>query len=125
MVNQGVKTFVPGYHMEESAGVFRGPAPDLIGNMEVERIRSDTRDLYVFCSRTKLLKCRCNFKRDFRLVGTTEQQHMEVLVVQCFDRVGLHAFKIYQYNVPSHLIAAPSFCHLTPELGGGLQETIS
>ena len=90
--------------MEVGLG-FRGrQRAEVVGEVEIERIATDARDLHVLSAGTQPLQGCHDLEVNLGLIGADEDEYLEVISDQSIRKVGLYVLIVNQNEVRLHQI---------------------
>src|ERR1044072_2640288 len=99
MAEEGIETRILGDGAEGSCGFSPRQLADVESDVEIECVRTRSRNLYVLSVRTHLLKCCRHFVGDLVLMCADEHAHPEVIVPECRKVLRLYALIVDEYVV--------------------------
>ena len=105
MGDQRIEARVLGNDVEVGLGVALGKPPDVIGDVEIQRIRPVAGDPHVLGPGPEHLHRSREFDRQFRLVGADEDDDPEMFLRQQRKILRLHVLVVDEYVVRAHVRA--------------------
>lgn len=89
--------------MEVSIWLLCGKLANVERNMKIQRVGAIARDLDVLSAEAEALKRHGGFERDFGLVSTNKNKHLEMLLVKKIKPLGLDILVIDKDIIDFHV----------------------
>ena len=94
MLDKGVKALVPGNDMEVGVRIGRREPAYVIGNVEIQGVRSFAADLDITGMGTQRMDGIDYWEVESRLIGPDKDHHTKMLALELFHRLWLHILRV-------------------------------